>query len=325
MSDELAGRATSWLQALWAQRAVDAFAEAGVLPPPANGARGRAPDAVAAAGPVGAGQRARPRALAMPGEDRSHPAARGSLPLGQANAIRARLARTSAGDALSEACEALGDVRSMALLRNERSNGLGAVLDNARHPILLTDGTRRCLDANTAATRLLGSSREDVVAHRLDHFVPERWRRALADRWATIERGATSSGAMLLVAAEGREVTAGFTAAVDLADDRHLIVIERIDGLRFSAWTATAATRRSGATLRPREREVLALVAAGRTSAGIALHLAVSRNTVESHIRNAVVRLGASNRTHAVVLALSRGEIALPDAEAPAEGASRAS
>jgi DNA-binding CsgD family transcriptional regulator len=72
-----------------------------------------------------------------------------------------------------------------------------------------------------------------------------------------------------------------------------------------------------GAVLRPREREVLALVASGRTSAAIATQLHLSRNTVESHIRNAVDRLGAANRTHAVVMALGRGEIALPDTADP--------
>jgi DNA-binding CsgD family transcriptional regulator len=293
MADELAGRVNAWLQALWAQRAVDALAEAGALPVAANEGRAQGDElATLRTGP--------------------EPVVRARLQLAHAQALRARLARINGGEALTEACEALGEVVSMAQLRDVRCDGVGSVIDGTRHPVLVTDGGRWCVDANCAATRLLGISRDEIAVQRLDDFVPRRWRRTLAQRWAAYERASTGSGALLLIAAQGQEVTAGYTAAFNLVEDRHLIVIERIDGLRFGPWTASPSARYGVPALRPREREVLALVAAGRTSAGIALHLEVSRNTVESHIRNAVVRLGASNRTHAVVMALGLGEIALP-------------
>ena len=291
MADGLAARASSWLQSLWAQRAVDALAEAGALPgvPGEPRGEGRLP--------------ARAGAAREPAR----------APAPQAQALRLRLARIAGGDALSEACDALADVLAMALLRDAPGDAVRNVLDRERHPVLLTDGARCCLDANAAMSELLGSPRDELRRHRLDEFVPRRWRRALAGRWNGFEAGATSAGALLLLAADGRELRAGYTAASNLAADRHLIVIERIDGLRYGPWLAGTTAQRDAPTLRPREREVLALVAAGRTSAGIALELALSRNTVESHIRNAVVRLGASNRTHAVVIALGRGEIVLPE------------
>jgi DNA-binding CsgD family transcriptional regulator len=293
MADELAVRASAWLQALWAQRAVDALAEAGAFPgtpaePRFNGDR-----------PV--------RAVA----DRSRPATP------QAQAMGARLARIAGGDALAEACDALADVLAMALLRHRPGDAVRNVLESARHPVLLLNGARRLLDANTAATELLGTAREQLGAHRLDDFVPRRWRRALAGRWSGFDDGTTNAGALLLRAAGGREITAGYTAASNLAADRHLIVVERIDGVRYGTWLTSTGAQRDAPILRPREREVLSLVACGRTSAGIALQLELSRNTVESHIRNAVVRLGAANRTHAVVMALARGEIALPEPAEP--------
>jgi DNA-binding CsgD family transcriptional regulator len=292
MADELAVRASSWLQSLWAQRAVDALAEAGAFPatPPESRAGGGH-----------AGRERGPGRTLCP----------------QAQALRARLARIPGGDALSEACDALADVLAMALVRHGGGGAVRSVLDSTRHPALLTNGARWCLDGNAAASALLGVARDELRLHRLDDFVPRRWRRALAGRWNGFEAGATTAGALLLLGAGGQEITAGYTAASNLAADRHLIVVERIDGVRYGPWLESTAARRDAPILRPREREVLALVAAGRTSAGIALELELSRNTVESHIRNAVVRLGAANRTHAVVTALGRGEIALPEPVKP--------
>jgi DNA-binding NarL/FixJ family response regulator len=61
----------------------------------------------------------------------------------------------------------------------------------------------------------------------------------------------------------------------------------------------------------PREREVLSLAATGLTAHEMADDLALSTMTVDTHIRNAIRKLGAHNRTHAVALAVTRGEIEL--------------
>jgi DNA-binding CsgD family transcriptional regulator len=56
--------------------------------------------------------------------------------------------------------------------------------------------------------------------------------------------------------------------------------------------------------LSPRQREILALVAAGRTSKEIASALGISESTVNWHLANVFVRLGASSRAEAVALAI---------------------
>lgn len=56
-----------------------------------------------------------------------------------------------------------------------------------------------------------------------------------------------------------------------------------------------------GARLTPREREVLALVAAGRPNKAIARELEVSAHTVKLHLHRIMVKLGVSNRTEAAV------------------------
>jgi DNA-binding NarL/FixJ family response regulator len=60
-----------------------------------------------------------------------------------------------------------------------------------------------------------------------------------------------------------------------------------------------------------REREVLGHLAEGRSIAEIAGELVLSTETIRTHVRNAMGKMGAHTRAHAVVVALRRGEIAL--------------
>ncbi|MGC8782734.1 MAG: response regulator [Anaerolineae bacterium] len=67
-----------------------------------------------------------------------------------------------------------------------------------------------------------------------------------------------------------------------------------------------------GPRLLPREREILALVAAGASNREIADQLALSQQTVKNYLSAVYEKLGVSNRTGAVVAALARGLIEPP-------------
>lgn len=62
-------------------------------------------------------------------------------------------------------------------------------------------------------------------------------------------------------------------------------------------------------TLSPREREILGLLSRGLSGEQAAKQLVLSSETVRTHVRNAMSKLGAATRVHAVALALQRGEI----------------
>ncbi|MGW2255939.1 response regulator [Kitasatospora sp. NPDC001660] len=61
------------------------------------------------------------------------------------------------------------------------------------------------------------------------------------------------------------------------------------------------------AALTGREEEVLRLMATGLSNPEIAQRLLVTMETVKTHVGNVLAKLGAQNRTHAVVLAYESG------------------
>ncbi len=86
--------------------------------------------------------------------------------------------------------------------------------------------------------------------------------------------------------------------------DRGLLALLRphLDA-RFREWQRG----RRPAALTPRQRELLALVAAGRTNGQIARHLCIAEGTVRTHLENIFERLQVSSRAAAVVRAFPDG------------------
>jgi DNA-binding NarL/FixJ family response regulator len=81
-------------------------------------------------------------------------------------------------------------------------------------------------------------------------------------------------------------------------------VDERLRPLLLARYT----TERIG-VLSPREREVLDLLAQGLNGEEVAVRLMLSPETVRTHVRNAMEKLEANTRVHAVAIALRQGEI----------------
>ena len=63
--------------------------------------------------------------------------------------------------------------------------------------------------------------------------------------------------------------------------------------------------------LTAREIDVLRLIALGNANKLVADQLAITEDTVKGHVKNILSKLGASDRTHAVTIALKRGIIEL--------------
>lgn len=81
-----------------------------------------------------------------------------------------------------------------------------------------------------------------------------------------------------------------------------------------------SASSRGGAPskrLQPRELEVIRQVALGLSNKQIASRLGIGERTVQTHLRNILVKLEAGSRTEAAVMALQKGWIVLDDVPPP--------
>lgn len=110
-----------------------------------------------------------------------------------------------------------------------------------------------------------------------------------------------------LAAVDADEGTPPLLAAERTADHAGLVVLQgRVQrALRRFAVRREVIERGSDSLLTAREREVLRLVGAGEPTRRIAGQLGISRDTVETHVRSGMRKLGARTRTAAAALVLA--------------------
>ena len=72
---------------------------------------------------------------------------------------------------------------------------------------------------------------------------------------------------------------------------------------------ATVAEHFGESSLTDREVSVLRMVAQGYSNKRVAAHFALSEETIKAHMKSILSKLAATDRTHAVTIALRRGII----------------
>jgi DNA-binding CsgD family transcriptional regulator len=201
---------------------------------------------------------------------------------------------------------------------------MGPTTIPAKLAILVVDDGRRCLEANLAACRLLGLPRSAAIGRAVDDFLTSGMRKRLDHVWRAFREGGGHAGPFELSsqAAEAHEVNLSVVANV--LPGRHLLILSATEApeeveaprrvqpdlqVRSHRVNSEARFGRGGPT--PREREVLALLAAGATDEQIAEMLELSPATVQTHVRNAKAKLGARTRAQAVAMALQHGMISV--------------
>lgn len=119
----------------------------------------------------------------------------------------------------------------------------------------------------------------------------------------------TPPPAPFLSRAELRDITDELADLAHLVQDEELRArLEQVRS-RFTGAVVPEPRRESGVVLAPREVDVLAQVALGRTNREAAEHLGLLPNTVKSYLKTAMRKLGASNRVQAITAARAAGLI----------------
>jgi PAS domain S-box-containing protein len=173
------------------------------------------------------------------------------------------------------------------------------VFERTSNPVVLLDDDRRVVSLNRAAVELLGGERDRLLGTSLgDSVLPAEQARSQAE-WNAFLHSGEYVGVRDLVRADGSTVQVEFAARLAEVDGTRraiyvLMTRERVD-------TALSA---ADLGLTAREREVVTLIALGHDTGDIAGELHVSPETVRSHVRNAMTKLGVHTRAQLVAVVL---------------------
>jgi len=175
------------------------------------------------------------------------------------------------------------------------------VFERSTNSIALLDDQRGIVEVNDAAVALLGGTRQELTGTSMADLIKPAERSVAASEWEAFLRSGEYSGTRALVRADGSEVRIDFAARTAVIDGRRLAiyVIARDDPACLPSPALAGEL-----PLTNREREVVTLIALGGETAEIAEQLHISPETVRTHIRNAMSRLGAHTRAQLVAIAL---------------------
>ena len=176
------------------------------------------------------------------------------------------------------------------------------IFRSSKNAMLLLDDDRRYIAANDAAERLLGVGESRLRAMRADDFAQSA-NGDLDAIWSAFRRRGSMTGRWRIRTARG-ETEVEYSATTDVLPGRHLSII-----LAPAPAELEEPSTNGHEPLTVREREVVRAIAEGHTTGQIAGLLYLSPATIETHVRKAMLRLGARNRAHLIALALQRGEI----------------
>ena len=182
-----------------------------------------------------------------------------------------------------------------------------AAFRQSKNAMVLADDRRVIVDVNGSFVALIGRPRSELLGHRLFEFVDggpiftdTEWEAALDDGRFT--------GEAVLLSGGGGTVAVQYGASTEVATGRRLVLFVALSTSRWGS-RFRAAPEPANGQLSPRQREIVRLVAHGMTGQEIAAELVIAHETVRTHIRSAMGRLGARSRAHLVAKALGEGHV----------------
>ena len=193
-----------------------------------------------------------------------------------------------------------------------RANELRRRFDHSLIPMVLVDQERWHLDANPAARLFMRSTLAEMVALRIDDLTPAENLPDLERFWDVLGEEGSVGGDYVARTPDGASVPITFFGSANMLPGVHLFLYLPADWAEDELERAIESGQAPATpgTLSERERDVLELVASGADIEQIARELVLSPNTVKTHLRNAIRRMGARNRAHAIALAIGRGDLA---------------
>jgi len=198
-------------------------------------------------------------------------------------------------------------VASQVAQRGDYAELFALAFSQSRNAMVLLDSHRLHVDVNGAYLRLVGYRRDELIGRPIFEHVlggpklsPAEWKAALASQRTT--------GEGEVICADGGIVAVQWAATTEVVTGRRLVLLVALSTSRWGRrFRRTVTPERELEPLSAREREIVRLVALGNTGPEIAAELGIAHDTVRTHARNAMEKVGARSRAHLVAKALAEG------------------
>jgi PAS domain S-box-containing protein len=177
----------------------------------------------------------------------------------------------------------------------------------SKNAMVLLDDARRYVEVNGAYLQLLGYRREDLLGNPVyDHvsggpLLTER-------QWRATLRRKQFNGVADLICSGGGRVRVEFAGHPEVVTGRQLVLFVALRAAPATRGLRNQPERPPGSvSLSARELEIIRLIAMGFSGPEIAGELQVTHNTVRTHTRNTMTKLGARSRAQLVAKSLGEG------------------
>ena len=177
----------------------------------------------------------------------------------------------------------------------------------SKNAMVLVDERRRIVEVNGASLQLLGYRREQLIGRHVWEFViggpmvsDREWKAALHQSQFTANGDVRR--------ADGGRVTVEVAGHPALVTGRRLVLCVAVTSNRRGRRPSSAPIAgASSLPLSARELEIVGLIASGSSGPEIAQDLQVSYNTVRTHVRNSMTKLGTRSRAQLIAKLLGEG------------------
>jgi DNA-binding CsgD family transcriptional regulator len=186
---------------------------------------------------------------------------------------------------------------------------LKRIFERSPVPMVMLDANRRYVDVNRPAQLWFRLSLEEMRTYALGDLAPPDQLGAIEREWARLLETGCVAARHLGVKPDGGRVAIVYCALADVLPGRYVIVYAPADWPEEELGLLEGDRGDPSAALTPREVEVLELAADGTSIPQLAAELALSPDTVRTHLKNIYAKLGVHNRTGAVTRAMRLGLI----------------
>ena len=181
---------------------------------------------------------------------------------------------------------------------------ISCFMDRAPVALSIAVDERRLVGVNGRWVELFGYSADHALGMRIDDLLAPESRPGIALRWSDLIAAGAATARVGVLRADGSRIDIRYLALAYVMPGRHIAAF-----LPQDAQMARPTRARRAGMLTVREQESLRLVAMGMTTAAAAERLGISPETVRTHVRNAMNKLGARTRAQAIAIAMRDGEI----------------